>query len=83
MANLIEDIDPDKFDPNSDNPFLNLGVSNEDYLSLLSGSGLSGRLSESPAIAGATSGQATNLGKRAINDNVDRDSTKRTRFQET
>jgi hypothetical protein len=79
-------MDLENFDPNV-NPFQSIGLTNEDYAALMSGSMFGVRTpSQSPGAAGATAGlgqaYSSNVGKRALDgDGVD-GNTKRTRFQE-
>ena len=90
----LETIDP----MTSENPFLNLGISNEDYQNIFVnggarwGSGFTP--SPSPGTAGATAGSGAAgeigtpngsfaiLGKRGQDDDTLKDGHKRTRFQE-
>jgi osomolarity two-component system response regulator SKN7 len=93
----LDSFDPETFDPmTSENPFVTLGISNEDYLNILNGgtrwSGFTP--SPSPVTAGAASGNAATgetgtpngifglLGKRTQDEETVKDGHKRTRFQE-
>lgn len=89
----LDNFDPDTFDPmSSENPFVNLGISNEDYLNVINGAARWSNFtpSPSPGQAGATAGNAVAgegsvtalLGKRGQDDDSGKDGHKRTRFQE-
>lgn len=92
----LDNFDPETFDPTtSENPFVNLGISNEDYLNILNGAQRWSNFtpSPSPGQAGATAGNAAAtdgsangsfglLGKRGQDDDSGKDGHKRTRFQE-
>lgn len=85
-APLLDNMDLENFDP-SVNPFQSIGLTNEDYAALMSGSMFGVRTpSQSPGAAGATAslGQAysSNIGKRALDGDEMDGNTKRTRFQE-